>query len=105
MTALAYIGRKPTGSRLWIVPSTWRSRWRSAGCRIVRQATEQETSAAARVYGAGNRPVPLSILESQAAAAPDVGPSSSTATTVVVPADELVLSLPETSVARRPRRS
>ena len=105
MTAGAYIGRKPTGSRLWIVPSTWRSRWRSAGCRIVRQATSEEAAAAARVYGAGNRPVPLSILDSQAAAASDVGASSSTATTVVVPADELVLSLPELSPTRRTRRS
>lgn len=102
MTALAYIGRKPSGSRLWLVPSTWRSRWRAAGCRIVRQATAEEASAASRVYGSGNRPVPLSILDSQAAVAPDVG-ASSTATTVVVIAqpDELTLPLPELSPRRR----
>jgi hypothetical protein len=104
VTAAAYIGRKPTGSRLWIVPATWRSRWRSAGCRIVRQATSEEAAAAARVYGSGNRPVPLSILDSHAAAAPDVGLSSSTATTVVViPSDELVLPLHEVMSPRRRR--
>ena len=103
MTAAAYIGRKPTGSRLWIVPATWRSRWRSAGCRIVRQATSEEAAAAARVYGSGNRPVPLSILDSHAAAAPDVGLSSTATTVVVIPSDELVLPLHEVMSPRRRR--
>jgi hypothetical protein len=102
---LGYIGRRDS-TRLWYVPYTARARWRSAGCRIIRRATLQESSAARLAYGAGNRPVPLHILDSQAAPASDAGAGSPPSTTVVVaPVPALDLVPPEgPSVSRRRAR-
>jgi hypothetical protein len=99
---LGYIGRRDS-TRLWYVPYTARARWRSAGCRIIRRATLQENSAARLAYGAGNRPVPLHILDSQAAVAASEDACPPSTTIVVTSASTLALPLPEGPLSSRRR--
>lgn len=57
--AVSYIGRK--AGRWYVVPATLRARFRLAGGRIARQATPEQTAAAAQIRG--HRIVPLSLVQ------------------------------------------